>query len=493
VLVLLGCGGAAALKVLLSLALIPIPYYDQPYFFETAHRFANNHGLTNPFFSIVPGNPRALFIWHGWLYPWMLGFLPSSQTYARILFAPTLIACAASFILINYLRKRVGSLSLALAAPAILAFNLYAIGRPENLICLLLCAVPFLMQRFDRLQMQAAGAVLLGLAAVTQPAVAALCVPLIVLLHGLKDTSLPFFTRSMLLYLAVTPLTILLLTDGLMDFSVWTWINGLSYHAKITAARQDSLGFSLYYLRNEEYPLVGVMFLLALALLVLAPSGRQLSISGWMRYGAGSVLWLAGVWYCALRIPALSYNVKAFGPLMIVAAALMSEHDAKLGETARYVLRGLQVTLAAGAVLGLAYGAVVDWLSYRKGVSVAAMQSGVARLSRSNEPILIPHPFVGPVSEVLGPDRLMASHAFQAMVTPEQWTAPIIMLKQAGMGQVGLPRIPANYRVIESTFHDKPVRLFGLTIKKSLNDWAYAILCRADVCAEIEDAPAQAR
>jgi hypothetical protein len=301
---------------------------------------------------------------------------------------------------------------------------------------------------------------------------------LILLAHGVYRSTLGFFARAMLVFAVVSPLTIALLTESLMPFSALDWLKGLMGHGALIAARTDSAGFGRYYIADPDAPVVILLFgLMALTGLALAARlGPALFPK--LLYSAALVLWCAGLWYFGLRIPALCYNVKLFGPLLLVAAACLRPMLPLHGAT---TLRVIQLALAGACCGSLAYTSLVDAMSYRTGVPASALQAAVAPLAKSTARIGLPFAFAGPVSEILEPDRIEITWN-----APFDTAAPLLLLRQAGTGETGLPAFPEGWRLVTSRFHKEPLRLFGITLKRARPDWAFALLCRSEICAEFD-------
>jgi hypothetical protein len=476
------------LSLALSLVAIPIPDVDAPYFLVAAHRFANGLGLTNPYFSLVPDDPAAYLTWHGWLYSWLIGLLPSSSNYATILFGPALIGITAVLLYSLYLARKCTAFTLSCSVPPILVFGLYFIswGRPELLASLLFCAALPLLPRFAAFQTQAVLAVLLALITVTHPAIALMCAMLIIGGHGVLGVSTRAFLRSMAIFLTLTPLVIAALTWALMDFSVGDWIHGLYVNAQYTAHRMDPGGFAHYYIASRAFPGVLLIFpLLALAW------GRWASLTPRKAFPValtalatvGGLVW---VWYFALRLPATCYNFLAFGPLIVIGTAWMTDFGPPVASAhVLRVTRILQLSFSVVAMMGITYNSIVNWDSFEHGLSLRTLQDRMSLFAGREIIIAAPDAFAEPIAEILGTSHVMSypgarNHPEQRTANPE--LAPVIILKQSESGIVGAPPVPSGYQIFFDQFERDPIRLFGIEIKKERNDWAFAILCRDEIC-----------
>jgi hypothetical protein len=485
------CAALGLLALLLSLVAIPIPVVDAPYFLSAAHFFANGEGLRNPFYHFVPDDPGARVIWHGWLYPWLIGTLPASSDYATILVGPALIGLGAAVLYAHILRRIARARMIALSLPPLLGFALYFIawGRPELLVMLLLVAVPPLLTRFTRMEGQALLALLLGVIAVTHPTIAMMCVPLIVLAHGIAGSTPRFFLRAMLCFVVITPLTLALLTTALPGFTVADWMHGLLYNAHYTSTRDDPGSLAQYYLENRVFPGIGmilpIMVLFGIHILRGAPRAPfALALTG-----AGTLAWIAIAWYFGFRLPATCYNLLAFGPLTLIGAAWMMDGPRPARGLLRQAMLAGQTLLALIALGGVLYSSAVNLASYQQGVPMRALQAALVQFTPGDFTVAVPDAFASPVAEMIGERRVLAYPgpmlgAKEVMARAD--AAPVKILMQAVTGYLGSPPVPPGYRLADDRFHRDPALFFGLPIKKNYNDWAFAILCKGEeVCRRL--------
>jgi hypothetical protein len=307
-----------------SLVVIPIPDGDQLYFYPIYLSVANVGKLENPFRSPlqpqnIPSSPdQTRLTWHGWLQPYLFGFLMkglASDIRSALLVESAAIAIGLGLFLISGGRR----LSTTTASIPIVFTSLVASeGRPELLACLLILA-GLAIDRFcssARVRTCTAG-VVLGLIAVTQPTIAILgsIILLAILLYRYDDR---LAITSWILSNALAALLMGILLAALYPYPISEWISGLLQMGRLGAERRDTGEVLRYFIANPLRPGHGVVLLLAVGAFCwdLRLKGR---LRPTLAFAMG--LSLVSIWYFACRAAAANYNAMCFVPAALVVVS----------------------------------------------------------------------------------------------------------------------------------------------------------------------------
>lgn len=232
---------AAALTYLQTANFPFVPFTDAICFLPQAVKFAQGDGLRNVYqFDYLPD---GAFIWHGFLFPLILGGLFKTDTYTKVsvvlavMNAFTVLVLAAALLRLTSqwrIAPRAAFLSVCLLAQA--GFLLGMLGRPETLSSLLIAAGLLAWTFKSSWLVYAAIGVILGLLAVTSPVPAvsaALCLLIgMVIREGLSSS----LVKAGVLVSAVALLaTVVAFQFYPYSFGQWLW--GMEQHAKSVIKR----------------------------------------------------------------------------------------------------------------------------------------------------------------------------------------------------------------------------------------------------------------
>ena len=115
-----------------------IPAGDQNWFLPVSWVYAHTGNLSHPYLTPLPDKTDLSFTWHGWLMPLLLGQLPTSLNYEKII-APLYFASILFALFYAAFSMKEFKTWTAIALSALFFSTLsYQIGRPELFVSIIL-------------------------------------------------------------------------------------------------------------------------------------------------------------------------------------------------------------------------------------------------------------------------------------------------------------------------------------------------------------------
>ena len=334
---------------------IPIIGGDAVFFYPIAENFAQQNGLFHPVMSPITSRGGAL-TWHGWLHPYVLGFLGRlfPDPFIGITISETLIVgigCIGFTTTFCSAYREVSVYVKGAVVMSVVAVAFGYLGRPESLAFVLLVAGIASIHYLEE------GAVRFGLVVVlwggigaTQPTVALLIGPVLLGYMIISETNVHSALNKWLVVGAASVAATFLLTAVLYPYSVAEWINGLWQHSQKIASRGDTGRKLYYYFLQPSRFMQGGWYILAAAcgtlLLWQSNETRNWGLVGVALIGAGLA------WYTSIRVPPTRYNLFALLPVftIIVQESLTKLEGVRLISATKIlvILLGLSSVLITG-------------------------------------------------------------------------------------------------------------------------------------------------
>ncbi len=435
---------------------MPIPLGDAVWFYPIAYTFANKGTLAHPFLNPLADSGGGALVWHGWLYPYVMGTLArwTGGTMRAVYLGEVLLMAVGLMAALRLVAQRLDRHRLLAGAVVVVAGSaLWAsAGRPELLALVLLMWGVVFLPYLRGWTLPLAGGVLLGLVAITQPTVG--------LLAALALTVAFAYTYAWRICLAYTAaaaaaalLTTVIATWALYPYGVGVWLGGLAEHAARTASRQnDRLGYYFLFLPNQ--PLVGLWFVLGAGVGGWLLASRRARPGAPLVFGGTLVLLAAAAWYLGVRVPPTHYNITVFVPLIawLVAIVYARIRDGRMRRLIQVSVVGLAISIG----LGTARVALVAVSSLTTGVRANAAEAGVETYLRAGHRVTVPASLLAAMPALHGRDGVQpASDRHDA--------GNLLVVQQAGSGQVAAPTVP-GHKLLEDRFRPHPVTLGGVRI-----------------------------
>lgn len=324
--------------------------FDDAYFLLVSYSWLNGLGFNN--FWVNPIS-SAIFNWHGFLQPMLVGWISPCRTLDCLNIA--VIAIGGAFLAMWYPLVNTVTSSRALrwmlyviAVACVLQYS----ARPELLASLGLVALTalfyFLPNERAFVSRGLAAGVLVGLITVTSPVAgvfAGVGVAAATTYVRRNDTSYIGLGVEGLVCLVSAAVTIAVILAVVYPYSAQEWLDGIRMHSAKTAGREDTDGFLKAYVAAKLLPLQAVM-LMALAgiagyaLMQIWRAGNRLFAAVFVLtcFAAAYLLY-----FTAIRIPLTVYNFTALVPsIALIAVMIVSA----AGTAARHVRIVLIISLA---------------------------------------------------------------------------------------------------------------------------------------------------
>jgi hypothetical protein len=440
---------------------VPIPAGDQIVFLPVAYEWSSHGRFEHPFWTF-PGASSSLYNWHGWLYPIVLSWFPTTREPQTVLLSATVLALLSLGTFVVY--ARIARLRAAEAAALLVplgAIVTYQIGRPESLLSGLWGVGLALERTLPGQRFDAAAAALLGLGIVTQPVVSVAALLVFVLYAACTDPD-PRASAARAARVAGGALLVaLVLTAVCSPLSLGDWLRGLRANAEYVASRAGGGVAPLvhYFLLEPSLP-VSVIYL-ALGALSLRAAWRGARSPGSRCLAAGASLALvAFVTLMALRVPATVYNLVALAPPILAVA---------LRHTTRAAMRVSLGAALVAASASLALGCFTVLASSRS-TSLADLQAQLRALSPC----------------ALAPDAsswLAAAGALgEAHLCRPGAACPARLLVQANTGLLEPPAELDGLALAVDDFQRHPPSVGGLALGRTSKAYAHALYGELSRC-----------
>ena len=471
---------------------VPMLAGDHAFFTPVVQQMRLTGELTQPWVLHMAGTK---FNWHSWLYPTLASLLPFTDDYYRI-GAGLLLPVVSLTLLFAWfvLRPRL-TLTGILLIPVMFAVALYQSPRFELLSSHFVClAIPLLFRsEAPSFKGHAALAVLVALTALAQPTVGFYASVALAMALLLWSRSLAQFLALAAGYAAAVLAIVVLATELHPQLSFAEWLGALLTQARVLSGRSD--GSFIFYNITEPGLFLKLVYLLSLPLLGLAlwrEAGGERSLP-WKRPLLAALFLLAAVvvWFTSIRLPGTVYNLVGLAPIILYALHLLANRS--------WPGRPLALALLAAALVGssasIAYRAAFAWQSV-EGVSAASFRTAIAPLGSARSEIGAPSQLIPYVAQVLPQARLVTWPRAEFVETEEvrrlaNRPPPILIVVQADSGWQAPPEQP-GYRLALDRFHRSPPAVAGMTIGRTRKDFAFAVYCRPEACAELAELGRQA-
>ena len=459
--------GMLVVRLLGAGAGVPIPAGDQIAFLPVAYEWSTHGRFEHPFWTF-PGASSSLYNWHGWLYPIVLSWFPTTREPQTVLLSATALALLSlvSFVIYAGVARLRAAEAAALLVP-LGAVVSYQIGRPESLLTGLWGAGLALERVLPERRFDATAAALLALGIVTQPTVS-IAALLVFVLYAACTGHHPRASSLRAARVAGGALVVaLVLTTLCSPLSLGEWLRGLRANAAYVAGRDDGgVAPLVHYLLLEPGLLLSAIYLV-LGAQVLHAAWQAARSPGSRRLAAAASLTLvAFVALMALRVPATVYNLVALAP-PILAVALQQARQTSL----RLSLGAAWVAASASLALGC-----FTVIASSSSTSLAELQTQLRALSPC----------------ALAPDAsswLAAAGALgEAHLCRPDAVCPARLLVQANTGLLEPPAQLDGLALAVDDFQRRPPSVGGLALGRTSKAYAHALYGELSRCA---DAPAR--
>lgn len=329
-------GLAVLLQFVMAYDVAPPPFTDSAAFIPPAVEFQDGRGLRNPIYPLadtLDSSGDARYLFHGPLFPWLLGSFVLDPTprsaflVTALLRSLTLVgfACAACAV-ITWQSARQGKHTiwmLTLAASLLIAaqagMQVPQVGRPEALSTVILMVGSLAIFLRRRGPMLLAMVATLGLAGATHPAGAVLVGVLFVGALAYRFCPARAFLDAATVGLGGIVLALVILEaspHGAVDT-----IQGIRKHLSVIAARTDGglVSFVRYsFFWWDRFFFFAFILLIFAYGLKLAWAMRGRVRSPWQFWGSIAAVPVL-VWLLGIRVPPTNYNLSQFVPFVMLA------------------------------------------------------------------------------------------------------------------------------------------------------------------------------
>ncbi|ARQ01257.1 hypothetical protein [Pseudorhodoplanes sinuspersici] len=381
--------------------------FDDAYFLLVSYSWLNGLGFDNVWVNPISS---AIFNWHGFLQPMLVGWLSPCGTLDCLNIAVIAIGgvfLAAWYPLVNTVTSsRVLRWMLyVIAVACILQYS----ARPELLAAMGLVAITalfyFLPNERAALRGLAAG-VLVGLVTVTSPVAGVLTgigVSAATIYVRRSDTGYTGFALEGLVCLVSALVTIAVMLTAVYPYAAQDWLEGIRMHSAKTAAREDTSGFLKAYVAARLIPFQAVMFMVlagiaGYALMQIWRAGSRIFSALFILicFAAAYLLY-----YTAIRIPLTAYNLTVLVPAIALIAVMIVSATGAHTRYAKIALIAPLALFAAACCLGQAVWAMqtVTFIRDQHRLAQGITQS-VDRYMAANRRIAMDPPLMAGVDDV---------------------------------------------------------------------------------------------
>lgn len=433
---------------------VPAINGDAVYFIPTAYSIRASGTWLSPAAGFLDpsydGTQPARYVYHGWLYPFVVAKLAPWPSWQGIFLARGIVA---SLALAGALACAAPALrttrALAAFATVAIAVLSYLSGRPETL------ALPLVMALAWRTLFRQPSIVIDG----TILALLFACQPTICMVAAVGYSAYRFqrepsqsVVASILATGAVAIVLALLSFALIYPFSLADWIAGISHQARLLAARSEWHGFRTYYVTDRSFPLLGVPIIGGAAILLMASfrAGAAVPLRA-LRVGLAA-LFLAILLFNPLKVPPTIYTVMPW--VLIFAWYVLSRREPGPatsvwgGRTAAVLLAILLLTSTLSMVRSTIQNSVSSLDRHalpEAGRQIVQRVLQSCRYVRVNFPVL---PLLG--SAASSPRLRYADQPLGPGAPPFPDTPDAVIRSQSRADATDLPQIPAMAVVYSS-------------------------------------------
>lgn len=471
---LLLIAGIAGSFLVFGYYVYPVPSGDSQSFLPTALTLDAGLGLRNPvsrFSRDLDPTGQGRYVQYPPLFPWSVALLMPAPT-PRAAFLAVALLSVLDLVLAAWLFWRAAGISGRRAASAVWAVAAATLGiatlllgqqngRPEPLATLwVLLAAHALLTLRPALSWLPCG-VLLGLTGATHPMAGVILGLLLATFLSVRlpvSAALQTIGSLLALSLLVFSAVLALSPPGLGET-----LDGIRRHADLTIVeRHSGERLSTYWITHP-----GATFY-ALPFLLLLPAGWQ-GLRAWrsavrspLLCGLCLVVLAVVVWGSSGRSPEHVYNLHLFAPLVFAANLGWA------GTSARPSTRALVPAVHALTALGYLRAVVLFGFFLPHGVSLETARADFARIAPLARGPVSVTPSLWVLSDDLERLRTVPAH------TPaESLEGDLLILQQNYSGLSTPPDLP-GLRLIENHFVDRPCRLFGLPVARTMPGYGFA-------------------
>lgn len=446
---------------------------DATAYFPPAIEWSEGREFTNPVWlaplnDTIDGPGGRRYIYHGFLYSWMVGTLAKNVgggpeacvTFAYLIHWCAAVAAGAGVLFWLEGQSRWG-VGLGVLAPlSMLAISVAWHGRMEPLALLLVGAAASAWKLLPRRAAAAAAGFAAAALGFTSPACGVLAVTLLPAVFLLSRKPLPAgSTAAACLGFASASLLAILL----YPFPISDWVGGVLRHSRINLSLSVGQGFLQAWILSPQLPLLALS-LLSLGLASLVVFARCVGgVQAWWRLAAWSAvaLFAVGLARIALVKTEASYNAVVWFPLLAAVGVAGSGAGWRVGI--------VSVALILPTV-GLARSAVI--LERQPINGPGSYYTAREVISHYNSQGLA----VAPGLFLACPDlhHVLFTHSPANGMGKTWWID-----QQVNTGHSS-PSFYTGYELKDSTF-GPALRLGGIPISRTPNGWQFALYRRSEI------------
>jgi hypothetical protein len=277
-------------------------------------------------------------------------------------------------------------------------------------------------------------------------------------------------------------LTFLAVMGMLYPYSLREWVECTLAHARMDTAGFSHSGVVASYLVRPEVPAFGLFLFLSVFSGLSELSRRWNDVTSKPLVLLGTALLVAWVWHFALASPGKLYNLVPLVPLascvlllcacrVRVARSVSRLHYSTLW--ARFLLMGA-ISVPLIPSLALVRVAVLFGLFLKSGMSFEDSRASLSRLRSENAGIIAVSSSLWLQFDDLSCIRLVPNEADWTRDPGTMQRYRIIVLQQYKSSRT-TPEILSRYRIVENSFVERPVSIFGLRIANSFPGYQFAV------------------
>jgi hypothetical protein len=474
-------GSISGLLLWFAIAGFPVPDGDSIYYYPVMLARAAGHGFSNHFSRFVQQfdpTGEGRLVYHGYLYPLMVGSLAWKPSYASIEIViaafqiVSLTACACLFWLARRgLPSADGMLGNFLFVTATLACatvisglaaRAETVGIPIVTIgVILLYAIPF------RWHWLSCG-VCVGLLAAAHP-IGSLLAGLLVAMYAFARLSFWPSLRFILAAAAVA-MAIWAMTFWAYPYSLSEWVGGLLANGRNVLPRPttgpDSSVFYRWILQPSATGYGGI-YLFGAFLLIYYFRQYASFIKSRLPFALCAIPLIFAIYNYGIRVPVQNYNLLLFAPLVLALIVRLCS----VGTMG--VLRVAAIALFCLASMGFAQKVLLFPWFLRDGLSRDTAGQRLSEVRRE---------FPGPVALSGGLFTLVDRYDGIEEYYSGSSVATLVM-QQAFRSTSTAPMVP-GYRLVRSNFCPVIPKLFGIPVAHSVQGYNFAVYRRIDLARD---------
>ncbi|ACB95427.1 hypothetical protein Bind_1799 [Beijerinckia indica subsp. indica ATCC 9039] len=472
-----------ALAIFISFCLIfyirlglPIPARDSSSFLPTALWIAKGLDWLNPLAPHLdltrPDNSIPRFVYHGWLYPYLIGIASPSADWMSLFLTNSLFIAAEALIYAVLLKYATHSPLLLVSAVLIFFLSILSFSyRPDVIATFLIFLIAFV-----RLHSASTNPLLPGflfaLLFLSQPNSCLIVAPVYAALEFERQK--PKQALTTLAFVGAIAFALIALAFFFFyPFPIADWISGIVSQAAYFSQRKEYFSFVKFLVADPEFPLL-IVFMAISGLFVLTKlfTNKPRTVTVFSRLLIA--LTVSYMFFTAIRVPPANYNIIQFVPAMTYYMVYSIDRY-------RPQAKWFWLSLTAFVVI---FGVVAAFNLSRKLVqTIVSAQDPAASYGQS----------AARIATVLSacPDVAAAFNVAFSMTTIEQMTKTHFIRDLSEMNDHsydayvttlnGTSSVPAieSFEVIYAN-ENAGIRLLGVPLSNSRNAYGLAILLNKD-------------